>query len=386
MVKNNLISKAIFPAAITLVTLASFFVISSTGDQSKLNTKHSVQSTNVTVLPINKQTHHTVLKGYGEIVPAEITELSTRVSGTVVHWSAQFVRGGVINKGEVLFKLEDSRYQAELKNAEAEILSAQASLERELGLAKVAKSELARINSKAKNSLFLREPQINSAYAAVQSAQAQLISAKSNLQSTVIKAPFDALVVERKIGLGQFVTQGNAIATLYNVDSAEIIVPIAKFDSQFLPVNINGHQATITLPNSELTMQAQLSRQLKLTDSVTRTNSVVITINDLYQHKQGAMSFQFGDYVAVQFVGRPLEDVYKVPEFLVNNDQVWIMNNNSELERRDISVMRNENGFAVIDNGFKPQDKLVMTVPEYPYQGMPVKVVADADSVVKERL
>jgi hypothetical protein len=175
--------------------------------------------------------------------------------------------------------------------------------------------------------------------------------------------------------------------TLYNIDSAEIVVPIAKFDSQFLPINVNGHKAKVSLPNSELTMIAQLSRQLKLTDSLTRTNSVVVTIKDLYQHKQGSISFQFGDYVEVKFVGRALEDVYKVPEFLVNNNQVWIMNKQNKLERRDIAVVRNENGFAIINNGFKPLDKLVTTVPEYPYQGMPVKVIADSTQAkVKERI
>ncbi|NQZ11193.1 MAG: efflux RND transporter periplasmic adaptor subunit [Algicola sp.] len=376
MSKSNFIQKALFPAAVTLVTVVSFFVISSTAQQAPPSDTIAVQTTNITVLPLLKGAHETRLKGFGEIVPAEITQLSTRVSGTVVFWSEQFVRGGIIKKGEILLRLEDSRYQAEYKNAEAERLSATAELESELGLAKIAKSELERINSKAKNKLFLREPQINSAYAAVQSAEAQLISAKNNLTSTVIHAPFDALVVERNIGLGQYVVEGNSIAVLYNVQSAEIDIPIAKFDSQFLPDTIAGHPARVTLPDNNLFSEAQLSRQLRLTDSQTRTNALVVVIKDIYLPKQGSVTLQFGDYVKVEFAGRVLQDVYLVPEDLVSQARIWVMNEEQQLERRDVSVVRNENGFAIIREGINRGDKLVTSVPEYPYTGMPVKVIA----------
>jgi multidrug efflux system membrane fusion protein len=387
MLKNRFFKKALLPTCIALATAASFVVISSTGGQSANNAKTPVQSTNITTLPINKVNHETRLKGYGEIVPAEITQLSTRVSGTVVYWSDKFIRGGVVKESEVLYRLEDSRYQAALKNAEAILLDAKAILERELGFSKVAKSELERINATDKNSLFLREPQINSAYAAVKSAEAQLVSANTNLASTIGKAPYDALVVERNIGLGQYVTEGTSIAVLYNVNKAEVVVPMAKFDSQFLPDTMADRTAKITLPNSTLAIDGQLSRQLKLTDSLTRTNSVIVTINDLYQHKQGGMSFQFGDYVQVEFAGKAIEDVYKIPESLVSNNQIWIVNEKNVFERREVSVLRNENGFALINGGFKPLDKLATSLPEYPYIGMPVKVIAtNATDLLKGHL
>jgi multidrug efflux system membrane fusion protein len=391
MLKNKFIQTAILPVCITLVTLVSFAVISATANKTPKNRQGKVQSTNITTSPLQTVRYETRLKGYGEIVPAEVTQLSTRVSGTVVYWSSQFVRGGIINKEQVLFRLEDSRYLSELKTAEAAILSAKADLEQELGLAQVAKSELARINSDAKNRLFLREPQIQSAYAALQSAEARLILAKTNLQSTVIKAPYDALVVERNLGLGQYISAGSAIAVLYNISSAEIVVPMAKFDSQFLPANMAGQTVKVTLANSQLSLPGQLSRQLKLTDNATRTNSVIVTMKDLYRQQANSLSLQFGDYVEVEFGGKAIAAAYKIPESLLSNNRIWVVNPQSELEQRDVSVVRHENGFAIIDQGFQPLDKLVTTVPEYPYKGMPVKVIvatAELSSVqaVKEQI
>lgn len=376
MMKNNVIKNILFPTCIVLATIGSFVVFSSTAKQQSGSNSVSVQSTNITTSEISRVTHEIRLKGYGEIVPMEVTQLSTRVNGTVVEWAEKFVRGGLVEKGEVLFKLEDSRYQAELKNAEADLLSAKADLEEELGRSKVAKSELERINSNDKNSLFLREPQINSAYGAVLSAEARLILAKNNLESTVTRAPFDALVVERTIGLGQFINAGNSVAVLYNVQTAEIEMPIAKFDSQFLPLNFKDQQAKVSLPDSNLSATGTLSRQLKLTDNLTRSNTVIVTIKDLYQQNQGAVSLQFGDYVEVEFAGRVLEDIYMIPEYLVNNSQVWIMNDKNVLQRRDVSLVRNENGYAIINGGFEAADKLVTSVPENPHQGMAVTEVA----------
>ncbi|MCV5856708.1 HlyD family secretion protein, partial [Escherichia coli] len=59
-------------------------------------------------------------------------------------------------------------------------------------------------------------------------------------------APYDALVVERDVGVGQFVTSGSRVATLNNIEVAEVHVPIAGFDSAFLPESIKELTATVT--------------------------------------------------------------------------------------------------------------------------------------------
>ena len=379
---KKFVKNALLPSGIILTTLVSFVVISSTANRDGASNKVDVKSTNITSTSLESLSVDVQLKGYGEIVPVEVSALSTRVSGTVESWSESFVRGQIVKRGDELFRLEDSRYRSELKQAKAALMSAKAELEQELGLAKVAKSELERINSTQKNRLFLREPQIQSAYAAEQSAQAQVTLAQTNLDSTVIKAPFDGLIVERNLGLGQFINAGSPVATLYNVNRAEVLVPLAKFDSQFLPPNMGDQQVTVRLPNTQAAAQGRLSRQLKLTDSQSRTNSVIVTIENLYQSQ-----LQFGDYVEVSFSGQRLDEVFKVPESLVSNNQVWVVNNKSELEQREVVIARHQNGFAIVKGNFKTTDKLATVLPEYPYQGMPVKVVlATSSDSAKERL
>ena len=54
MLKNKLMKKALLPTCITLVTLASFVLISSTGKQKLENNKVIVQSTNITISLLHK--------------------------------------------------------------------------------------------------------------------------------------------------------------------------------------------------------------------------------------------------------------------------------------------------------------------------------------------
>ncbi len=386
MTKSTVIKNLVFPTCIVLVTAATFIGFRLSAQQSPVTSAVNVLSANITTSPIRQVAHETKIKGFGEVMPAEVTALSTRVSGTVVAWADGFVRGGVVKQGEVLFKLEDSRYVAELKNAQSELLRAKAVLEQELGRSKVAKSELERINAQDQNKLFLREPQINSAYGEVLAAEAAVVLAQKNLDSTTIKAPYNALVVERNIGLGQFVAIGSAVATLYNIDKAEIEVPIAKFDSRFLPVQIDGQQVKVHLPNSDFFVSGRLSRSLKLTDNRTRANSLIVTVDKLYEQRQDGQSLQFGDYVEVEINGRVLERVYKIPEYLVSNNQVWTMTPQNQLALRGVVTLRNEGGFAIIQQGFEQRDKLVVSVPENPHPGMAVNEVALASDERKEKL
>ncbi|TMP40997.1 efflux RND transporter periplasmic adaptor subunit [Pseudoalteromonas citrea] len=372
---------AVLPTSILLFLIVSFVLMSSLSNADEKPTLH-VKNSHISTTTIEKVDHTVMFKAYGEIQPGEVTQLSTRVSGNVEYWSPKLVTGGVLNEGEVLYQLEDSQYQADYKSAEADLLNAKAALEEELGKGKVAEIELERINSDEQNSLFLRKPQIKSAYAAVRSAEAKMISVQKNLEYTVGRAPFDALVIDKKIGRGQFVAQGANIATLYNVDSAEIDIPIARFDRQFLRDNVQGVQAHVSLLDSPLVGVAALSRKVNLVDSTTRSYRVVAKVEGMLEKGSSNAFLQFGDFVQVEFAGKTLAGVYKIPEEFIDKGSLWVVNN-GHLQLRKVNVLRNENGFAIVTSGIEASDAMVNTLPDYPYVGMPVDVVLSDSLAVR---
>ena len=308
--------------------------------------------------------HQVMINSYGEVKPLENTQLSAQVSGEVVSWHPNFVAGGIVGRGEVLFTIEKDNYEAAVLQAEAELARAQAMLIEEQAQAKVAEDEAKRFPSKARTDLFLRKPQVLSAQASVKSAQAGLKRAQRDLDNCEVTAPYDALVINRNVGVGQFVSMGAQVAELNNIETAEVIIPIAGFDSVFLPERVKGVAATV----------------IKTGLNATRMSSLVVRIDDPYGLVNKQPAIKFGTYVQVNFAGTMLNNIYRLPQELVNNQMVWIVNDEQQLEPRKVKVIREEGEFFYISDGLEADDQLVVTLPEYPQKGMAVKIAGLQDA------
>ncbi|HCP96252.1 hypothetical protein PUND_a3366 [Pseudoalteromonas undina] len=364
----------IFPfVALTLgvVGFAAINAIAKESDKKEvIDTRPTVQ-----VEAVSANNHQVIINSYGEVQPLENTQLSAQVSGEVVSWHPSFVAGGVVGRGEILFTIEKDNYEAAVLQAEAELARAQAMLIEEQAQAKVAEDEAKRFPNKARTDLFLRKPQVLSAQASVKSAQAALKRAQRDLDNCEVSAPYDALVVSRNVGVGQFVTMGAQVAELNNIETAEVIIPIAGFDSVFLPERVKGVTATVIKTGlNGFTRQAVIDRDLGIVDNATRMSSLVVRIEDPYGLTNQQPAIKFGTYVQVNFAGTMLNNIYRLPQELVNNQTVWVVNDEQQLEPRKVKVIREEGEYFYISDGLEANDKLVTTLPEYPQKGMAVKI------------
>ena len=364
----------VFPFVALIVGVVGFMGINAIAkDPEKkevIDTRPTVQ-----VEPVAANDHQVIINSYGEVKPLENTLLSAQVSGEVLSWHPNFVAGGIVARGETLFTIEKDNYEAAVLVAEAELARAQAGLIEEQAQAQVAEDEAKRFPSKARTDLFLRKPQVLSAQASVKSAQAALKRAQRDLDNCDVTAPYDALVISRNIGVGQFVTMGSQVAELNNIETAEVIIPIAGFDSVFLPERIKGITATIIQKGlNSFTREGVIDRDLGIVDNATRMSSLVVRIEDPYGLKNIQPAIKFGSYVQVNFAGAMLNNIYRLPQELVNNKTVWIVNEEQQLEPRKVTVIREEGEYFYISDGLQTDDKLVITLPEYPQKGMAVKI------------
>ncbi|WP_159737286.1 efflux RND transporter periplasmic adaptor subunit [Vibrio atypicus] len=364
----------LLPCLILAGAYGGYTAIASTGPEtSEEEVKNTLPI--VTVAPIQSSDYKVVITSHGELQPVEVTQLSAQVSGEVISWHPNFVVGGVVKRGEVLFSIESDNYQAAVLQAEAQLASAKANLIEEKAKAEVAKRQAKRLPEKQVTDLYLRKPQVLSASAQVKSAQAELKRAKRDLENCKIVAPYDALVVSRDIGVGQFITAGAHVATLNNVEAGEVHIPIAGFDSAFLPKNYAGLDARVIQRGiSNVEREGKIERDLGVVDSSTRMINVVVSVADPYAIDSSATPLKFGSYVEVQFVGKELKHIYRLPQELVNNQQVWVVNDKGELEPRKVNVLRAEKEFMLIGEGLFDDDQIVLTVPEYPQKGLLVDV------------
>jgi RND family efflux transporter MFP subunit len=372
---NKLWIKVAVPVAVLAVGLTLKFGIEISAQEVAEEEQQDNRPT-VRIQELNAIDYTITIESYGEVRPLESTNLSAQVAGEVVSWNPAFVAGGIVKRGDVLFSIEKDAYESALLQAESEVSQAEAQLIEEQARADVAKREAAKLPSQQVSDLYLRKPQLLSAQAALKSAKARLRIAQRDLDNTEVTAPFDALVVSRDIGVGQFVNVGMNTAMLHNIETAEVVFPISGFDTQYLPSAITGQQAQVmTRGRDAVSRSGVIARDLGVVDEATRMTNLVVRIEDPYAVNSEAPVLKFGNYVEISFNGKVLRDVFKIKQDLVNNKIVWTLDNDGKLVSRTVNVVREQGDFFLIDSGLENGEQIVLTPPEYPQTGMEVIVI-----------
>lgn len=371
--------RGIFPVLILAIGFGAMTAIKASGEEEEDNKPVDTRPT-VNVETAIAEDYQVRITSYGEVKPLESTMVSAQVSGEVLTWHPNFVPGGLVLRGDTLFTIEQDTYEAALLQAEADLSLAKANLIEEQARADVAEREA---KGNKVSDLYLRKPQMLSAQASVKSAQARLKIAQRDLDNCAITAPYDALVVNRDLGVGQFVNQGAKVGELYNIESAEISFPIAGFDREFLPSDITQQTATISTKGyNAIIREGMVTRDLGIIDKDTRMSQLVVRVEDPYSLKSSLPPLKFGHYVEVSFAGKTLSQVYRLPQELVNNRIIWLLDEEQQMQPQRVEILREEGAYFLINEGLQNQDKLVTTLPEYPQKGMKVKIAEPKKDLV----
>jgi len=314
---------------------------------------------------------------YGVVKPKYHTQLVAQVSGQIVDLSDQFVKGGFVKEGQVLARIDPNDYEAALIEAEASLAQASSALEIERAQAQVAQAEWTRIKNDASETipseLYLRKPQLAEKLARYKASQASVKRAKRNLERTYIKAPYDAIVESRDISLGSVLNIGNSLGNLNSTSIAEIRLPVADKDLRHLE-NL-GVDAEVKL-SAKVADQTQswtgtIVRSEGVIDERSRMSYLVAQVEQPYANV--AQPLRFGTYLTAQIKGKEVENAVAVPQHLVRNGQVSILNEDLTLSFKPVHVIREYNGMAIIDAGIDNGAKLITSALEYPSEGMQLR-------------
>ncbi|WP_394224000.1 efflux RND transporter periplasmic adaptor subunit [Alteromonas gracilis] len=325
-----------------------------------------------------------IVKSQGNVVPRNKTALSAQVSGQVVNLSDVFVAGGTFKKGDVLATLEQDDYRTDLKLAEAELAQAQAALQEEIARGKVAEQEWRSVSSVAPPELGLRKPQLAKEQANVKAAEAKLERAKRNLARTQITAPYNGIVVERNIDLGQFVTMGSVLGTIYSTDTAEVRLPITDSDLMF--INIAGQSnedapvlLTASVGGVKRTWQGNLVRSEGILDTGSRVVYAIVEVKDPYNMESSHNApLRFGQFVEAEITSRKNEELMVLPRSILRlDDTILTVNDNREIEIKPVEVARTTAKEVFIRSGIQQGTLVVRSAVPNPYNGMKVRLPGD---------
>jgi membrane fusion protein (multidrug efflux system) len=163
----------------------------------------------------------------GSLASNESVIVRPEIAGRIVEIAVQ--EGQPVKKGDLLIKLDDSLYQAELSQSEAKLELAKRNFERteELYLNKIATG---RSRDEARSNLD------------VGTADVEL--AKVRLEKTRLTAPFDGIAGLRKVSIGDYVTVGHDLFNLEAIDPIKVDFRIAE---KFLPAIRTGQSIEISV-------------------------------------------------------------------------------------------------------------------------------------------
>src|SRR5688572_30068043 len=170
----------------------------------------------VTTQPVSRGNIVDAVSATGTLEAVETVEVGTQVSGVVRELLADF--NSIVRRGQVIARLDPQLIQTQIEQQAANVLRAEADLER-LEVALVgAQQKLDRPRQLSEKNLIPRtdretaEVNVASARAQLKASQASLAQARAQLNNqrvslgyTTIKAPIDGIVISRSVDAGQTV-------------------------------------------------------------------------------------------------------------------------------------------------------------------------------------
>jgi HlyD family secretion protein len=150
----------------------------------------------------------------GTINPVALINVGSQVSGTVVELKADF--NDHVKKGQVLLKLDPAIFNAQIRQVEASVASAQASMR--LAQSNFDRNQrLVAQNYISTLTLDQSRRELDVAKANIQLAEAQLARSQADLDNSVIRAPIDGVIIKRTIDLGQTVAASFTTPNLFQI-------------------------------------------------------------------------------------------------------------------------------------------------------------------------
>ncbi|MGX9462804.1 efflux RND transporter periplasmic adaptor subunit [Shewanella sp. A14] len=319
------------------------------------------------------------VSSYGVVAAKYDTELVSQVSGEIIYLADKFVKGGFVKKGDILAKIDPSDYEAGLLDAQANVASSKANMVQEQANAEVALREWADITNSKPTALSLRKPQLAQELAKLKSAEASLLRAQRDLERTVIRSPYDALISSREVGLGSYVTTGSKIGHVYNTDTAEVRLPLADKEMQYL--DQKGTHAEVRLVGNFAGAKQQwlgkIVRSEGVVDSKSRMTYLVAEVDDPYGLNSDKHELRFGTYVTAHVEGSHAGNVAIIPRHLIVNGLVAVMDDNKTLRYKPVTIIRQEGANVVISDGLKPGTHVITSALDYPLEGMKLALPED---------
>ena len=374
--------------------------------------------------------------GFGTVRAKHVWSVAPEVSGTIVELSPQLRAGLHVKRGDLLFEIDPrsfrlvvQRIQARLIQHEKEIavlwqqrknhletlelarqnLSiAEEDLRRDEALVRKgtisprerdrrqqARNEALRTVQSVENQLALNGPRVEQAEAAIDVARAELEEAELRLSKTRLLAPADGQFMHTTLDLGEFVTAGREVASLYGTDAVEIPIAVPMDELRWLPTLSPDHfsptadstpAANDLLPAATVHWQGgqhdyawhgKVVRWEAGLDARTRTLTLVVEVPKPWDSFRPGEhpALQPGMFCRVEISAGSQPNAVVIPRTALHDGNSVYLVTDGRLARRQVQVLRFLRDQAILSAGLQSGDQLVVSPLSAPVIGMKLRTL-----------
>ena len=375
-----------------IIVVAGFMIMSiMTGMATKPEKKDiEKKAPLVNTIEVQAQDLTFQISSQGTVMPRTETVLVSEVSGQITYVSPKLRVGGYFEKDELILEIDPIVYKVDVLQAESRLESMQAAFIEEEARAQQAEDEWGLTGRPVSEApvLALRLPQLQKAKADVKAAEADLKQANIKLKRTKIYAPYNALLMEKYVDIGQYISIGGQMVKTFAIDYAEVRLPIKQSDIGFLnlpKINEAADKSKKVIISSDvagekLQWQSYISRYEGVVSSESRVHYLVAKIDDPYNLIEGKLDAELrvGMFVNANIMGKTVENVVSLPREVMHGvNTVYVVNDDNTLKFVNVEIIRGNGDFVYVKNTFKPGDKIVNTAIRTAVPGMAVRVKVD---------
>ncbi|MDD7885366.1 efflux RND transporter periplasmic adaptor subunit [Flavivirga sp. 57AJ16] len=332
----------------------------------------------------------------GRFEASNKADVRARVSGFLE--SVNFKDGQVVNKGDVLFTIDNRPFKIALNQANANYAQAKANL-------KTAQDNFERVADLRESGAVSieeydrRKQALEFAKASIQLSQARVDEAKLNLEFTRVKAPISGLVSRDKVNEGNLIDGGSSNSTLLTtiVATSPIHFYFTGSESDYLryarlarkgerdDVRTNGIPVYIKLQDEDdFLHEAKMDFVDNQIDSRTGTiESRAVLPNTDHLLEPG----MFGK---AKISGSAEHDAIMIPDEIIGTNQsirfVYVLGNDNTITSKNIILgPLHSNGLRIVREGLSKNDKVVVNNIQKIQSGLAVAPIESSLEVDKTK-
>lgn len=292
--------------------------------------------------------------------------LVARVEGILEQ--RHFEPGQEVEKGELLYTIEPEVYEAQVRQREADLQSAEAEeyrasrdaarFERLIGQGSISRQEYDQAQA-----------ELRVAKARVAQAQAALDSARVNLEYTEVSAPVSGSISLSEVNVGNLVRPGMELATITPLNPLEVRFQLPQRDAfelrrQRAQENRPDIKAVLEFPDVNEEDPGSLEGELDYLGSQVSEATSTVQARATFTNPRGL--FLPGQFVRVRLEGMKRFGVLAVPEIALTQGlmgpQVYVLE--GEVARaRDVTVGETAGPWEIISEGLEPGDRVIVSDP-----------------------